>query len=328
MLTVRRVAHGDPDASRFWGAMWEEMGERYGETPMGATLDPAGVFAVLVGYVGDEAVGTVSMRFKAYDAAAPVAEVKRLYVIPARRGDGYSRVLMGAAEDEARRAGATRIILETGTEQPEAVSLYRAIGYRDIPPYGEYSHDRRSLCFAKELATRVLVVNGTMGAGKSAVASAIADGLGRRGARYAWIDGDALCQAGPVDADDPYNQRLLFAALAGAAPAFRGRGLGLVIVARVVEDPDDRERYARAFQSDGGPAEVTIVRVTAPEDVALARIDAREPEGRWREFGRARAVELAQRLEELDLDDFVFENAAYPAAATAEAVADAIGWGD
>lgn len=304
------------------------MGTRYGELRTGAQLEPDGILASLVGYVGDEAVGTVAIRFKAYGKSASAAEIKRMFVVASRRGSGFARILMGAAEDVARRSGATRIILETGTEQPEAVSLYRAIGYLPIPPYGNYSHDPRSLCFAKDLPTRVLVVSGSMGAGKTAVASAAADLLGARGARYGWIDGDALCQAGPTDPSDPYNQGLLFEALAGVAPAYRKRGLGIIIVARVVEDPDDRTRYAHAFRSDGGSADVTIARVTAPEDVRIARIEAREPEGPWREFGRARTVELEASLDALALEDFTVENADRPAAAAAAELLDAIGWLD
>jgi predicted kinase len=167
-----------------------------------------------------------------------------------------------------------------------------------------------------------------MGAGKSAVASAVGDLLGALGARYGWIDGDALCQAGPANPRDPYNQGLLFDALAGVAPAYRKRGLGIIIVARVVEDPDDRARYAHAFRSDGGSADVTIARVTAPEGVRLARIDAREPEGEWREFGRARTVELEASLDSLDLEDLAVENAGRPAAETAAELLDAIGWRD
>jgi GNAT superfamily N-acetyltransferase len=291
-------------------------------------LEPDGILASLVGYIGDEAVGTVAVRFKAYGKSAPAAQIKRMFVVHTRRGSGFARILMGAAEDVARRAGATRIILETGTEQPEAVALYKAIGYVQIPAYGGYSRDPGWLCFAKDLPTRVLVVSGTMGAGKSAVASAVGDLLGARGARYGWIDGDALCQAGPANPRDPYNQGLLFEALEGVAPAYRKRGLGIVIVARVVEDPDDRARYAHAFRSDGGSADVTIARVTAPEDVRLARIEAREPEGEWREFGRARTVELEASLDALDLEDLTIENAGRPAAEAAAELLDAIGWRD
>ena len=328
MLTVRRVPHGNPDASRLWREMGREISQRYGNVASDFHLDPDGVVAVLVGYVGDEPVATGAVRFRAYGAAPPVAELKRLFVQPGHRRKGFSRVLMGALEDVARTSGATRIILETGTEQPEAIALYRAIGYRDIPPYGEFSHDARSLCFAKELPTRVLVVSGTMGAGKSAVASAVGDLLGARGARYGWIDGDALCQAAPAEPGDPYNQALLFDALTGAAPAYRKRGLGIIVLARVVEDADDRGRYAVAFRSDGGQAEVTIARVTAQEEVRLARIEAREPEGPWREFGRARTVELEASLGALGLEDLAVENSDRPAAEAAAELLDAIGWRD
>ena len=122
--------------------MGREISQRYGNVASDFHLEPDGVVALLVGYVGDEAVATGAIRFRAYGSAPPVAELKRLFVQPGHRRKGFSRVLMGAMEDVARRAGATRIILETGTEQPEAVALYRAIGYGEIPPYGEFSHAR------------------------------------------------------------------------------------------------------------------------------------------------------------------------------------------
>lgn len=43
--------------------------------------------------------------------------------------------------------------LETGHEQPEAIELYRAAGYRDIPRYGEYENDPHSVCMEKQLGS-------------------------------------------------------------------------------------------------------------------------------------------------------------------------------
>ena len=226
----------------------------------------------------------------------------------------------------ARRAGATRIILETGTEQPEAVALYRALDYRRIPPYGEYSHDRALAVLRRGVATRVLVISGTMGAGKSAVASAIGDLPGRAGRavrvdrRRRVVPGLAHRSRRPVQPAHalrrPERRR----------PGVPPRGLGKVILARVVEDPDDRERYARAFRSEGGPAEVTVVRVTAPEEVRLARIDVREPEGSGGSSARTnRRVEDA--LDALDLDDFVFENGGPAGDRDRRRGSRGIGWG-
>ena len=43
-------------------------------------------------------------------------------------------------------------MLETGTEQPEALAFYRARGYVAIPRFGVYRDEPNSLCFARVLA--------------------------------------------------------------------------------------------------------------------------------------------------------------------------------
>jgi GNAT superfamily N-acetyltransferase len=326
VLSVRAVPFDDPDARRLWEEEWAELEGRYGPLPGSSSLVSDGVIASFVGYVGDDAVGTVVVRWFHDDDRPPEAEIKRLYVRPERRGNGVARVLMGAAEDAARRAGATRIILETGDRQPEAVALYQAIGYRLIGKTCPWASSRYSICMEKDVPTRVLVVSGTIGAGKSAVAAAVSDLLTKKGARHGWVDGDALAQAEPPAPGDRYNQGLFFEALDGVAPAYRKRGFGLVVIARVVEDPEDRERYAAAFSSEAGPAEVAIVRVTAPEDVRLARIEARDRDPAWREWSRTRTIELEDSLDALDLEDFTIENVGRSPSEAAAVVIDAVGW--
>src|SRR5664279_816960 len=132
---------------------------------------------------------------------------------------------------------------------------------------------------AKSLPTRLLVINGAMSAGKTATASAIRDVLGDAGVRVAFIDADALCQARPEPTNDPYQQHLVMLSLASLAPIYRARGYGCIVVARVVEDPEDRDRYARAFAGRVGPAQVSVVRVTAADETRAERITAREPPG-------------------------------------------------
>lgn len=200
------------------------------------------------------------------------------------------------------------MILESGTKQPEALALYETTGWEPIAPYGDYRDEPGSRCYAKDLPTRVVVLNGTMAAGKTTVAEAIYEVLTDRGARCAFIDADHLCQASPASASDPFNQALMFDNLTAVAGNYRARGFGLMVAARIVEDPDDRARWERAFVASGRPAEVTIVRLDAPEDVRLDRIEQREPERHWREWGKARTVELAAILESLELDDAVVDN--------------------
>ena len=85
-----------------------------------------------------ECIGCVAARFY---REAGYAEIKRLYVQEAYRGRGLSRTLMNAIEAEILAEGVDCARLEMGIYQPEADALYRSIGYRDIPPFGDYLVD-------------------------------------------------------------------------------------------------------------------------------------------------------------------------------------------
>ena len=331
MITVNAVPLDDARARALWDEQQAELAARYGEP------DTAGDFADHMG-PGDliasflatdaagEAVGTGLVLWSPYATGSGSAEIKRLFVRSPFRGNGYSRVIMGAIEKAAWRAGAVRLVLETGVEQPEAINLYRAIGYTDFEQFGPYLGDPRSVCFAKELPTRVLVVNGTIGAGKTSVAEGAFDVLSDRGARVAMIDGDFLCQAEPNVDGVPFNQDLLFANLAAVAPVYRSYGYGLVVIARVVEDAEDRDRYSGAFAAAGLPGEVVIARVTAPEPERKERIVHRDLDPEWHAWGHARTVELEAALNNLALDDAVVTNSGRTPRETAEELLAAIGW--
>ena len=84
-----------------------------------------------------------------YDAEA--AEIRRMYVLPERRGGGLSRRMLEALEAEARKVGYSRVRLETGVRQHEALGLYRSSGFEEIPRYGPYVDDELSVCFEKAL---------------------------------------------------------------------------------------------------------------------------------------------------------------------------------
>ena len=70
--------------------------------------------------------------------AAGGYEVKKVFVAAAARGRGLSRILMSAIEDVAREKGETRIVLQTGPKQLEAIALYTKTGYEHIPEFGPY----------------------------------------------------------------------------------------------------------------------------------------------------------------------------------------------
>jgi len=78
-------------------------------------------------------------------------EVKRMYVSADKRGKGLAGQILAELETWTKELGFTRCILETGINQPEALSLYHKSGFVRIPNYGQYENVKSSFCFEKVL---------------------------------------------------------------------------------------------------------------------------------------------------------------------------------
>lgn len=149
MLHVEAVAYDDPRAVALVAGMGAELDKRYGPgglspaTPL--DFEPPGVFLVVEADGQPVACGGLRVP------EPQVGEVKRMYVDPAVRGRGTARQLLGELLDHARCVGLARVLLETGTEQPEAIALYVSAGFTPIAPFGHYADDSRTRCFALEL---------------------------------------------------------------------------------------------------------------------------------------------------------------------------------
>lgn len=79
-------------------------------------------------------------------------EIKRVFVVPERRGRGVSRLLMQELELLLVERGIVLARLETGIRQPEALGLYEKLGYRYREPFGRYAVDPLSVFMEKSLA--------------------------------------------------------------------------------------------------------------------------------------------------------------------------------
>lgn len=155
-VRIEVVSYDHPDASKLIGEVQRENAARYGtedETPVEAAAfaAPHGMF--LVGYVEDTPVACGGWRVHHLDDsdAAGDAEVKRMYVAESVRRQGLAGELLTELERTALRAGHHRTILETGTRQPEALALYRAAGYREMPKFGHYADEPDSVNMGKNL---------------------------------------------------------------------------------------------------------------------------------------------------------------------------------
>ena len=157
MLRIDRVAITHAAAQALIAEVQAEYVERYGG-PDNSPLDPAtfdppsGAF--FVGYLGDVPVAMGGWRTRpdvVRLGGALSAEVKRMYVAPAGRRMGLARAMLAHLEETAAGAGADVMILETGTEQPEALALYASSGYELVEKFGHYSWSPKSRCYGKLL---------------------------------------------------------------------------------------------------------------------------------------------------------------------------------
>ncbi|MGW0550667.1 GNAT family N-acetyltransferase [Streptomyces altiplanensis] len=158
-MNIQTRPYDHPDAVKLEAEVQQEYIERYdGEgdtTPLDPTMfePPRGLY--LLAY-DDRDRPVASGGWRAQDEngegyADGDAELKRMYVIPDCRGLGLARRILAALEDDARAAGRTRMVLETGTAQPEAIALYTSSGYAPTEKFGHFRDYPDSRCFAKPL---------------------------------------------------------------------------------------------------------------------------------------------------------------------------------
>ncbi|WP_454041748.1 GNAT family N-acetyltransferase [Cellulosimicrobium sp. Marseille-Q8652] len=156
-VTVVVVPGDDADALALFARQQAELAERYGEPDSGA-FDATELLAALVVRDGTQPVACVALRDvsgtpdgRGGHHAPSTGEVKRLFVAPEHRGRGHARTAVRAVHEHAAALGLRRLVLETGTRQPESIDLYLDLGYRPIESYGHYAGDPLSRCFALDL---------------------------------------------------------------------------------------------------------------------------------------------------------------------------------
>lgn len=160
-LRLTRSGYASAEVQELVAEVQAEYVVRYGgpdESPVHpADFEPP-VGACLLAHAGEDLVGMVALRSHGGDedpspgGGFASAEMKRLYVRAVHRRRGHARAILALAEQEALALGYRRLVLETGTEQPEAMALYAAEGYHPIPGFGHYCGASLSRCFAKVLA--------------------------------------------------------------------------------------------------------------------------------------------------------------------------------
>lgn len=150
MKRVKRTNNDDKDFKALIAQLDKDLSGRYGIKQL--EYDQYNIIenleTVVVVCNDNGAIGCGC--FKKFDSHT--AEIKRMFVSAKERGKGIGALIMLELEKWAVESGFKNMVLETGTEQPEAVHLYKKLGFKIIPCYGPYiGNEEFSICMKKSI---------------------------------------------------------------------------------------------------------------------------------------------------------------------------------
>lgn len=124
------------DVRRCFGHYYAELGALFGYAPDAALplgsedlTRPRGL--VLVVRRGGRAVGCGALKL----LGDGIGEIKRMWIAGELRGRGLGGQLLDALETAARAEGCRVTRLDSNGRLDRAIAMYRARGYREIPPF-------------------------------------------------------------------------------------------------------------------------------------------------------------------------------------------------
>ncbi|HEX4518092.1 MAG TPA: GNAT family N-acetyltransferase [Gaiellaceae bacterium] len=112
-------------ASRYPG--WEPTSSQSVEPS--ELAPPTGIW--IVAYRGGNPVGCGGLQA----LGSETAEIRRIFLHASARGLGIGHALLTELERRAQQLLYQRVRLTTGERQPEALRLFQAAGYREIPAF-------------------------------------------------------------------------------------------------------------------------------------------------------------------------------------------------
>lgn len=153
MIELLRTTSSHPDFQNLVSQLDKELWERYPVLQAEYAPDNRveNISTVIIAYYKNKKHPIGCGCFKVFDETT--VEIKRMFVDPAHREQGIAIAILSELEEWALELSFTRAILETGTNQPEAIHLYKKMGYTPIENYGPYIGRDTSICMAKELYT-------------------------------------------------------------------------------------------------------------------------------------------------------------------------------
>lgn len=150
MITFRRTDATDPDFKSLVDELNEELrvleGDNHSFYAQYDKID--NIRYAIVAYDNHRPIGCGSI--KKFDDNS--MEIKRMFVHPDMRRSGVASLIIEELERWTKDLGCNTCVLETGTNNPKAVNLYKRLGFEVIPNYGQYAGMDASICFRKHLS--------------------------------------------------------------------------------------------------------------------------------------------------------------------------------
>lgn len=152
-FTITSASVSESDAKALIAQLDAELNDRYPNVSLDhLVLTPARVTegggTFLIAREGRRLLGCAALI--RLDGTS--GQVTRMYVQPSARRARVARRLLAELERHARQIGLRRLVLHTGTRQPEAIRLYESTGFTRIPGFGPYSPSHPGVCMAKAIA--------------------------------------------------------------------------------------------------------------------------------------------------------------------------------
>lgn len=105
--------------------------------------------AFFAGFMDEQLVACGAVKILDDDSC--YGEIKRVFVRESQRGNRLAVAIMRHLEDYLMDHGVDIARLEAGPMQPEALGLYRKLGYVERGPFGRYLSDPLSVFMEKQL---------------------------------------------------------------------------------------------------------------------------------------------------------------------------------
>ena len=160
-ITIQRLSYTHPDATSLRAAQQLEVSPLR-PTGFGIPATAANVPVFLVAYDGSEPIGCGGLRPLAEQGLAGQAEMKRMYVVPERRGkvqgvecgDGggsVAELVLEALEGVAREEGWWVLRAQTSNAMGQAMRFYEKHGFVRCEIYGKFKMNDYFVYYEKRL---------------------------------------------------------------------------------------------------------------------------------------------------------------------------------